>query len=61
MSYNVEKYVGNKFIGIVAGMGRNKNTWDSSFRSRRTAQRHAKKCRDDETNPDITYKVAETV
>lgn len=30
-----------EFRGTVAGLGRNKGTWDTSLRSRRTAQRHA--------------------
>lgn len=39
--YHVAKYALNgEYIGAVAGMGRNKNTWDTAH-SKRTAQRYA--------------------
>ncbi len=39
--YNIVKRAScGAFIGIVAGCGRNRGTWDAEH-SRRTAQRHA--------------------
>ena len=53
--YVVVKYSqGNEFISIVAGMGRNKNTWDTNH-GRRTAQRHAKALRAED--PQHIYRV----
>ena len=43
--WQVYQYVNGEFIGIVSGMGRNTGTWDSTARSKRTAQRWAKQCR----------------
>ncbi len=44
----------NNFTGCIAGLGHNKGKWDS-LHSRRTAQRHAKRLR--EQNPNNKYKV----
>ena len=43
--WQVCQYVNGEFVGIVSGMGRNAGTWDSSAKSKRTAQRWAKQCR----------------
>ena len=56
--WQVYRYVKGEFVGIVSGMGRNAGTWDSTARSKRTAQRWAKQCR--EGDPKSTYRV-ETV
>lgn len=36
-----------EFIGVVSGMGRNKGTWNSTAKSKRTAQRWLKMLRED--------------
>lgn len=56
--WQVCQYVKGEFIGVVAGLGRNAGTWDSTARSQRTAQRWAKQCRRDD--PGGVYRV-ETV
>ena len=56
--WQVCQYINGEFIGIISGMGRNAGTWDSTARSKRTAQRWAKQCR--EGDPKSTYYV-ETV
>ena len=43
--WQVCQYIKGEFIGVVSGMGRNAGTWDSSAKSKRTAQRWAKQCR----------------
>lgn len=43
-----------KIVGTVAGLGRNKNTWDSHH-SRRTATKYARQLNAE--NPLYTYKV----
>lgn len=66
MSYNVVKYrVQNTssdaslvFVGVMAGIGRNKGTWDSTH-SKNTAQRHAKILRKKEIDPSVRYCVEE--
>ena len=52
------QYVNGEFVVVVSGMGRSAGTWDSTARSKRTAQRWAKQCRRDD--PKSTYRV-ETV
>ena len=44
--WQVCQYTKGEFIGIVSGMGRNSGTWDSTAKSKRTAQRWAKQCRE---------------
>ena len=44
--WQVCQYVKGEFIGIVSGMGRNSGSWDSAAKSKRTAQRWAKQCRE---------------
>lgn len=57
--YQVCKYSKRgEFLGVVSGMGRNANTWDSCAKSKRTAQRWAAICRDDDK--ENTYKVEES-
>ena len=56
--WQVCQYTKGEFIGIVSGMGRNSGTWDSTAKSKRTAQRWAKQCRMDDLKS--TYSV-ETV
>lgn len=43
------------FMGCMSGMGHNKGTWDSTAGSKRTAQRWAKLCRQDD--PEHNYRV----
>lgn len=58
--YCVEKYTKDgKMVATMSGMGRNKNTLDTTFNTKRTAQRHAATCNKDD--PKHVYKVAETV
>ena len=56
--WQVCQYVKGEFVGVVSGMGRNAGTWDITARSKRTAQRWAKQCR--EGDPKSVYRV-ETV
>ena len=56
--WRVCQYINGEFVRIVSGMGRNSGTWDSSAKSKRTAQRWAKQCR--ESDPKSVYRV-ETV
>ena len=56
--WRVCQYINGEFVGIVFGMGRNAGTWDSIAKSKRTAQRWAKQCR--EGDPKSVYRV-ETV
>ena len=56
--WQVCQYINGEFVGIVSGMGRNADTWDSTANSKRTAQRWAKQCR--MNDPKSTYRV-ETV
>ena len=56
--WQVCQYVNGEFVGIVSGMGRNAGTLGSAAKSKRTAQRWAKQCR--EGDPKSTYRV-ETV
>lgn len=57
--YVVVKYKPNgEFIGVMSGMGRNKGTWDSNARSRRTAQRWAAELRRED--PEHDYRVEES-
>lgn len=56
--WQVCKYVKGVFTGVVSGMGRNAGTWDSTTKSKRTAQLWAKQCR--EGDPKSVYRV-ETV
>ena len=56
--WQVCQYVNGEFVGVVSGMGRNSGTWDSTAKSKRTAQRWVKQCRRDD--PKSTYCV-ETV
>ena len=44
--WHVCQYIKGEFIGIVSGLGRNADTWDSTAKSKRTAQRWAKQCRE---------------
>jgi len=53
-SYCVVAYGGMQFVGVIAGMGSNRGTWDSSH-SRRTAQRHARNLRRE--RPDQSFRV----
>lgn len=46
-----------EFLGVVSGMGRNKGTWDSTAKSKRTAQRWLKMLRDD--NDGFSYDIQE--
>ena len=46
--WQVYQYINGEFVGIVSGMGRNAGTWDSTAKSKRTAQRWAKQCRRDD-------------
>ena len=55
-TYEIVKYENGKRIGNVAGLGRNKGTWDCRCYSKRTAQRWLKQCRDD-AKPDETFKI----
>lgn len=61
-TYTVECYVkelgGWRFEGDVCGMGRNKGTWDSTAKSKRTAQRWAQELRKD--SPERKYLVCES-
>ena len=56
--WQVCQYIKGEFIGVVSGMGRHAGTWDSAAKSKRTAQRWAKQCR--EGDPESLYRV-ETV
>lgn len=47
-----------KFDGVMAGMGRNKGTWDAEAKSRRTAQRWAAELRREDHEHD--YRVEES-
>lgn len=47
-----------EFVGVISGMGRNKGTWDSNARSRRTAQRWAQELRLED--PVHEYRVEES-
>lgn len=47
-----------EFNGVMAGMGRNKGTWDAEARSRRTAQRWAAELRRED--PEHDYRVKES-
>lgn len=45
-TYQVTKHSRKgEFIGIISGEGRNKGTWDTEAKSKRTAQRWAAECR----------------
>lgn len=48
-----------KFDSVMAGMGRNKGTWDAEAKSRRTAQRWARELRRED--PEHNYRVEESV
>lgn len=52
--WQVCQYTNGEFIGVVSGMGRNAGTWNSSAKSKRTAQRWAKQCR--EGDPKSVYR-----
>ena len=39
--YEVNRYKDGRFVGTMAGLGRNKGTWDSSH-SKSAAYRHAR-------------------
>lgn len=41
-NWHVVKYQNGKFVGIVSGLGINKNTWDSDH-TKRTAKKWAEK------------------
>ena len=56
--WQVCQYVKGEYVGAVCGMGRNAGTWDNTAKSKRTAQRWAKQCREDD--PKSAYYV-ETV
>ncbi len=43
--WQVHRYIKGEFVGVVSGVGRNAGTWDSTAKSKRTAQRWAKQCR----------------
>ena len=59
-NYQVVQYKNAEFYGIVSGLGRNLNTWDSTH-TKRTAQRYAKVLREAYKNDvGVTFKV-ETV
>ena len=53
--WQVCQYIKGRYVGAVSGMGRNAGTWDSSAKSKRTAQRWAKQCR--EGDPRSVYRV----
>ncbi len=55
--YCVVNYSGAQFVGVMAGMGRNRGTWDSDH-GQRSAQRHARKLRIE--RPGQTFKVETT-
>lgn len=55
----IEKIVNGLSVGSISGLGRNTGTLDTSFRSRRTAQRHARSLRHEETDPSVTYRITE--
>lgn len=52
--YVIQRTKAGKFIACMSGMGRNRNTWDSSH-SKLTAQRHARQLR--ASDPEHTYTV----
>lgn len=54
MSYYVVRYVNDVPESVMAGLGRNRRTWDTNH-SRRTAQRHARQLRTEQ--PEFTFKV----
>ena len=56
--WQVHQYINGEFVGVVSGMGRNAGLWNSAAKSKRTAQRWAKQCR--EGDPKSAYRV-ETV
>lgn len=56
--WQVCQYIKGEFVGSVSGMSLNSGTWESTAKSKRTAQRWAKQCRMDD--PKSTYSV-ETV
>jgi hypothetical protein len=57
--YCVVKYTkAGKFIATISGMGRNKNTLDTTH-GKRAVQCHARQCRIDDPKHD--YRVEETV
>ena len=53
--WQVCQYIKGEFVGVVSGLGRNAGTWDSAAKSKRTAQRCAKQCR--EGDPKSVYRV----
>lgn len=53
MSYYVVRYLNNE-TAVMAGLGRNRGTWDTAH-TRRTAQRHARALR--LQDPGSIYKV----
>jgi hypothetical protein len=56
--FEVVKYSKNGTrIGAVAGMGRNKGKWDTSFKTLRTARCWATVCR--KNDPDNDYVIEE--
>lgn len=57
--YQVVQYTGDKFDAVVAGMGRNRGTWDAEH-PRRSAQRHARRLRLDPKRAGLTYRVERT-
>ena len=57
-SYVVVKYSkSGKFVGVIAGMGRNRGRWDATH-SKRTAQKYARQLR--EECPEFDYRVEES-
>ena len=43
--WQVCQYIKGEFVGSVCGMDRNAGTWNSTAKSKRTAQRWVKQCR----------------
>ena len=56
--YEIVMYENGKCVGNVAGLGRNKGTWNAACYSKRTAQRWLKYCRDTAA-PGQTYEINE--
>ena len=54
MKYYVVRYQHGQFDSVMAGLGRNRRTWDTAH-SRRTAQRHATSLRKEQ--PGFSFAV----
>jgi hypothetical protein len=56
--YHVEQFKVGRFVAVVAGLGRNRGTWDSSH-SRSAAYRHARRL--NRERDGYTYRVVNEV